>query len=56
MYKSYLPTWIGLHRGDENLWPVRRVMMAFLAAERAVLPVKENALADVDLHVAVGGL
>jgi hypothetical protein len=30
--------------------------MAFLAAERAVLPVKEHALANVRLHVAFGGL
>jgi len=29
--------------------------MAFLAAERAVLPVKEHALADVGLHVTFSG-
>jgi hypothetical protein len=30
--------------------------VALFAAQRAVLPVKEHALADVRLHVAVGGL
>lgn len=40
-----------LHRRDQDLWAVWRVVMAALAADRAVLPVKEDALANVDLHV-----
>jgi hypothetical protein len=30
--------------------------MAFFAAQRAVLPVKEDALANVRLHITLGGL
>jgi hypothetical protein len=30
--------------------------MAFLAAQRAIFPVKEHALTDMRLHVALGGL
>ena len=40
-----------LHRCDEYLGTIRSIMMAFLAADGAVLPVKEYALAYVDLHV-----
>ena len=52
LFKSCRP----LHRGDEDSWPVRGVVVAFLAAERAVFPVKEHALANVRLHVTFGGL
>ena len=45
-----------LHRRYEDFWPVGRVMMAFLAAQGTVFSVQKYALADVDLHVAVGCL
>jgi hypothetical protein len=45
-----------LHRCDEDTWTIGRVVMAFLAAERAALPVKEHALADMGLHVAFSRL
>lgn len=45
-----------LKRREQDLWPVRRAVMAALAAERAVLAIQEHALANVRLHVALGGL
>jgi hypothetical protein len=43
-----------LHRRYEDLGTIRSIMMATLAAQRAVFPVQEYALADVRLHVALG--
>jgi hypothetical protein len=51
LFKSCLSHW-----GYQNSGPVWRVVMAFFAAQRAVLPVKENALANVGLHVTLCGL
>jgi len=45
-----------LHRGYKDLGPVGRVVVAFLAADRAILSVEKNTLANVDLHITVGCL
>jgi hypothetical protein len=45
---------LSLHRRYQDSWPIRRVVMAALAAQWAVLSVKKHALADMRLHVAFG--
>lgn len=36
---------------NQDFWAIRCVVVALLAAERTVFPVKEHALADVGFHV-----
>lgn len=44
-----------LHGRDQYFRAIWCIMVAFLAADRAILPIKKYALADMDFHIAFRG-